>query len=1418
MKMRWVLLAFVVGFGCARLDAADTENHTTRVLAAPGPVAVDGKTDDWDLSGGTFACANVERFREHYAVWFHLMYDAENLYVLARWRDPTPLNNQQSHKGGHGFAGDCLQFRVIFDYQKKTERVSHLTCWRDKEGVLTADIAYGRKFKSGTVPNITAAGGKHAVARVAGQEKAYVQELAVPWTLIASAGWTPESGASFKVTVEPNFTAGPAGRISIKDLLYNPVGVPDRIFTFRAYKDWAVATLVDEGPVEPQSLVLADDREFKVSLVGGVPQIDWSPLFQTRELPGHKAIDFTMPFDGEVSLLLRNPAGEVVRHLLNTVPYQKGQHTVKWDGLGTPLWRTPTEVLPAGSYRWEAVAHKPFSLTLRGWAHCHGTPWNAGKTAGWGGDHGAPRAVARYGKTMILGWSGSEAGYGIVAVDGKGDQVWHLTHGPTGGAPHFLAVDGDVLVGLGWAKAPGRQLFKVNAGDGNFLSFARNGKAAIHMDALAADKKMPGAGRFAYASGADCMDARDGAIYLGFGRTELSASHVADWNALATYLAGEAPLARSILTALAGEKHVDRYRQRLRAFAQGKVELKKVYTTHRNGLETALFKVLNREFLDRADLFPGSQGLEGKALREANRAYLAEQFGGIKPLKSNFVLLLDLASGQIRRALDVPAPTFLHAESAEALYVISDNRRLLRVHPETGAQTVLMTGEGLEAVTVDMEGNLVVAQGAPQHQIVVASPAGKELRRLGRPGGRRILGPWDRAGLHEPRDLAFDAAGRLWVMEHDRTPKRISVWDYAKGGCVDEFFGPTHYGASGACINPLDPDIMISEGVEWRLDAKSGRGVPTGVIINKLCDYSAFATPENGRLYWVRTQRQYRQTPQVIQVYERLGEGEYVLRSEITREFSKDAAQTLFWSDADGDQERDDGETKSVPLSLGFGGQWWLNAEVRNLTLVAMVHDLASQKRGVQAIEVAGFTPCGAPVWAVETPIDLSFTFVKDGSGKPVPGAYKFGHMVPARDGKTILSLHTGARGGSHPALECFEMATGTRRWWYPNQWHHVHGGHRAPPPEPGLLRATFGIIGAFQHPVVGNVWVINTDKGEWHMVSEKGFFVGTVFETDPMEVQFPPVARPGADMTMAPPGSGAEDFGGSVTQAPDGSVYLQSGKIGAWNLKLEGLDTIQAIGAGTVTVQESEIALAQAEFERQKQAATGKKMLEIVQKAVEFTGNARHDFRGAQSVKYQKGNATRAETWAAYDAERLYLAYHVSDPTPWVNGAGEAITLYQSGDTVDFQFGSDPAADRKRREATKGDFRLSIGNFKDKPTAVLYRKVWDQKKPREFTSGVIKSYVLDYVAVLESAEIKVNVDAKARTYTVEVAVPFAALGFTPDKTALYKADFGVTHGDPAGERTRLRSHWNNQQTGLVADAVFELQMQPQNWGVVKFK
>jgi hypothetical protein len=190
-----------------------------------------------------------------------------------------------------------------------------------------------------------------------------------------------------------------------------------------------------------------------------------------------------------------------------------------------------------------------------------------------------------------------------------------------------------------------------------------------------------------------------------------------------------------------------------------------------------------------------------------------------------------------------------------------------------------------------------------------------------------------------------------------------------------------------------------------------------------------------------------------------------------------------------------------------------------------------------------------------------------------------------------------------------------------------------------------------------------------------------------------------------------------------------------------------------------------------------------------------------------------------AYDETRLYLGWQVSDDTPWVNAATEPAVMYASGDTVDFQLATDPKANANRTEAGLGDLRVSVGNFRGTPTAVLYRRRAADKHPRTFYSGLVREgYVMESVTTLEQARIQVNIAPGGKRYAVEVAIPLSALGVTLSSGLTLKGDFGATHGNRLGSDTVLRTYWSNQATGLVADEVLELKLEPGNWGVLLFK
>jgi len=759
------------------------------------------------------------------------------------------------------------------------------------------------------------------------------------------------------------------------------------------------------------------------------------------------------------------------------------------------------------------------------------------------------------------------------------------------------------------------------------------------------------------------------------------------------------------------------------------------------------------------------------------------------------VVVLDAESGEKLKAIGAPKPGRMHLADDGMLYVVSDGKAVHRVDPESGKTDMLFDGLS-EATSVfrHTDGRLLVSVMGDEHRVLVFSDRGERLGAIGQASAGREIGPFNPLAMANPTQCLVDAEGKLWVTESNEHPKRVSVWSIDDGGLLAEHYGPTHYGASGGAIHPADPNVMVGAACEWKLDPDTGRATCTYVIDHHSHGYATFRQGDNGRWYLLTNSGRYGTTR--LQVRERTDEGRYVLRATIAGNPQGEGRYkpSRIWADANGDGEPQDSEYMHHTHWLHLAGSNnWSLCIGRDMTLYP--YDMG--RKQVVALPVSGFTAAGAPVYdpakIVELPLKHDAEFQMNYSG-----------AAGGDGGKRVLINHGGS-GLPNPfdfIWQCFDTESGQLLWSYPNPYFQVHRSHTAPSPQIGLFRGAFGIVGIADYPEpIGTVWVINGNLGEWHMLTEDGYYLSRLFQGDPLKVRFPDVAVPGADMTNAPPGLGGEDFGGSMTQGEDGRMYVQAGKTALWNLRVDGFDKVKPLGSGELTLTQPLLAEAAKLREAQLQAAEGTGAVTIGRRTIRFTGNPAADFQGVKPVSFEKNRGAGVEVWSAWDDEHLYVAWGVQDNTPWVNGAGHAREMYASGDTVDLQLG--PAADGGKRGNNRvlGDLRLSIGPFQDKPTAVIYRKVWNEKKPYSVSSGVVENYTLDYAAVVEDVQIE-QTTGKGR-YVVEAAIPWDVLGFKPELGHELVGDFGTTHGNPSGNRTRLRTYWNNKQTGLVDDVVY---------------
>ncbi|MFP4027199.1 MAG: sugar-binding protein [Candidatus Brocadiia bacterium] len=1269
----------------APVGATPTENRQIRIVPAPKNVKIDGKTGDWDLSGGVFGCPNVQKNRHEAATWVHAMYDSDYLYVLARFRDPHPLNNQRTKAAGRGWNGDCFQLRL------KTDRYLHVTAWQDRKGQPVMDIYYGtfsRGGKEGTVPDTLKEGAKMAFQKFE-DNNGYFQEIALPWKLLTRSGKPLGAGDTCRITWEGRFDKA----WKVGDL-YAPK--PDRIFTFRATGSWGKGIFTKKNNLEPAPVRLADGREFPVKMKDGRPVVDWAGLIEEKRLPGHIPISFELKEEGYVTIAIHDEKGNRIRNLVSDRHFTAGQHTVMWDGLKDKPGLDPGKPMEPGTYEWKGLVHDNLHLVYRGVYHNAGTPpWNNfEKDSDWGGDHGVPIAAATAGDRVILGWSGGEASTQLIAVNPDNyHKIWGVRRGYA--STELLTVDGNDV----YAGPHGMNVFHARVDDGSLAAFSATGTADLPIPKLGGAKKP--------VRPADTV-AIDGKLYMSF-----SAQNV---------------LAR-----------------------------------------------------------------------------------------------VDIKSGKLEKEFTVKSPGRMGKTADGSILVISEDK-ILRWNPEDGNAKQVISGlDAPKGITCGPDGKIYVALWGETHQVHIFTPDGKLIRKIGKKGGRASLGPWDAEALLRPIGLTVGPKGRLWIGERVDKPKRWSVWT-TDGELLRELFGSSHYGADGGALKPDDPYVGVGQMCEWRVNPKTGRDECLGKIAADSMvnvqfplerTHSSRYVKANGRWYLAQGLHRYFS---MLKVYRRGGPGDFKLvavvgnarqrfsahRGKRLMPFSKHAlfadrtdSEVFSWADRNGDGDVQKEELSFRDIGTRMRGAWQHLGVNGSLTAYFPMKDGT-----IWEFPVSGYTKTEAPKY------DLS-------AAHPIPDAHYGGgqgSVLPSLDGEVVMSH-------SNP-LKSFDADSGNLLWTYPNTWAGVHGSHRAPEGEPGLLRGTFAFVGSAKTKGDEEVFVVNSNVGEWHAFTRDGLYVANLFTADPARVNWPEKAEPGVLMDDCPPGMGGEDFGGFFTGTTDGRAFIQAGKTGFWIIELTGLNSIRRLDGGPLKQTEAGVARSRNFYSRRKQKLAGVKKTDVHRVSPKVDGEL-DEWEKAWFAGYyvHRRGGPRIETALGWDQENLYLACRVNDRSgTWKNNANLPENLYSRGDTVDLQLGTNPDANPKRRSAAKGDLRLAIGKVKGEPAAVIYREKGPvgNGKSVVYSSGVIHHFEVKSVQTVDEARIAVS--TKRRSYVVEAAVPLDVLGLTPRPGLTIRGDFGVTFSNRAGTDVVRRKYWSNRNTGIVNDEVFELKLEPRNWGELTFE
>ncbi|MCW1915099.1 hypothetical protein OJ996_16045 [Luteolibacter sp. GHJ8] len=768
------------------------------------------------------------------------------------------------------------------------------------------------------------------------------------------------------------------------------------------------------------------------------------------------------------------------------------------------------------------------------------------------------------------------------------------------------------------------------------------------------------------------------------------------------------------------------------------------------------------------------------------------------------IMIVDAGSGKLEREYPLPGVRAL-ATKGSRFHAIGQGG-LMKIDPATGQSKVIAKLGGDPAGLDVMEDGFLVSDGK-DHIVRVLDGRGQEVKRLGTPGGI-VPGAYDPKRLKNPGGLvALD--GKLWVTERERwQPKRLAAFDILSGEVVKEYFGPTNYGAQGAGFDEKDASRWLGQGALWKIDFKTKQAKPVAITSGKSGRRHQFWRQEgrtfvisSGKATWIQELHEdgtLRPLACLSSAHQFSYDCDWRPPAAFTEAFQRDRPDIpyggsqggviedgkpvhgtgMLWVDQNGNGEMDAAEIEFTAKDTSAGGAGWSHD---GQDLGFRVPGERNGKAVLVTLVPQGWWPGGAPRYpslneavAKAPEIDL-------------PGSSMV-ESISDRFGNTVMN--------SDPAMRLIGP-DGKLKWTYPNRWSNVHGSHKAPLPKTGELQGALFYSGMVPLDDQSDVMAINGNHGRAFIMTSDGLY---------LDEMFPDVRM----MTNPQAGGvgilGGECFGGTFGRAPDGEYYFQGGGIAYRIYRVEGLrKTKRSSGSLTVSGPQS--------------IAAGRKQARSVAESAEPPKAVigRGDKATTETTRWDREGKFPVTVRAACDGKLLYLQYEVADASPWVNHGTDWQALFKTGDGIDLQLGTDPAAATARSNPVPGDLRLFIAPMGEENVAVLYRHRLPGAAAGETVNfqSPWRSEKVDSVRKLEAVQIRA--ERGGESYRVDVAIPLAELGLSDPANLSLRGDFGVIYGDAAGTLNIFRNYWSNRATGLVNDVPGEIMLSPNLWGNIHF-
>jgi photosystem II stability/assembly factor-like uncharacterized protein/sugar lactone lactonase YvrE len=1099
-------------------------------------------------------------------------------------------------------------------------------------------------------------------------------------------------------------------------------------------------------------------------------------------------IQYKLERDGFVTLTIENAAGIRVRNLIANQPRTEGKHVDYWDGRDE--WG---QVAPAGKYRWRGLTHTGLHLSYEFAFNTPGSPpWETGGAASNG------------------------------ALSSESTGGWGADHRN----PQAVTAVGDKMI-LGWPMSEGGS--RVNAVEAHTGRKLWNQKRRLILGnhyggsaiALAADET------FVYVA----LQTKEGGI--GFCRLNVNNGQEVKFQRTENgrrvheidHVCNGKPAPRGKVPAW-----IEQYQQSLSQTSGKSLQEKPDRTIAQNG------KVTTSQGWNAAT---ANGSLRGCAVDDRH-VYISSYW-------DNAIYVCDKRTAANVNVLKLDRPAGLAVGPDGALYAIIGDKLVSRIDIESGGATTVVRGLNAPlGLAIDKDGQFYVSERGAAMNVKVFDRGGNPIRTVGKTGGRAIAGPYQSDGMLMPWGVSVDKTGRLWVAEEDFAPRRISVWN-SDGRLNREFIGRSTYGATGAAVNPDDPNMAIDTGTIFELDWENGSYKPVyslprmgwhrGAIFG--WPYPGGTAKPHAKARFLRhAGRQYLLLEgRPMMVLERVGErwlfraalgtlhgvldncgrGKTEIDLSLMPGYDPKTWEThkwpparsiknyhFIWCDVDGDGLLDANEIQTRDKAEGV----WSNANGR------FADDLTAQL-GPYAIAPSGETACGAPLYrfadlkaSVQVPKERANgwqTWLKSPGGWLIASGY----VWRAKTWKTTPTPKIpGLMGGYNPE--------GKRTWFYPS-YFQTHGSFGAPPPHRGLFVGDWYYGGVVDYGgELGEVFHVAGNLGQHYLFTVDGLYISEIF----LDARSGPITPGKAirGMSLDNMSNQTEGWLGGFFRHPKSNrTYVLScpnHASGPVISEVTGLDSIQRL-QGMLAVAPEQVARAR---ENPPAGVTGKLRpgtIAKAQKSPAIDGVLDEwDFVRSFGIPVDAKRGARAAI--SYDKDNLYLAYDVRDPFPLRNNGTDPLLLFKSGTAVDLMLATDSKAASSRRNSVKGDLRLLFSVMGDTPVAVLYRPVAPGATNGSSFSSPGGRVEFDSVRALNDARIAFRRGKKG--FTLEAAVPLKTLGWHPMSGSVLRGDVGVIYSDDIGSQNILRSYWSNKVTNLTADVGYEARLTPAEWNEMQIE